>query len=135
MKGSAFLLFLCCLLPAAGQSPKTPVVFDCDCTDSVGSQYATAVRDLLAASPRYTLAFTAEEKGKDGKPTTFRWHIKGLSLDPSSNNNGQDSVISVVLLVGDGIYMTQQVQWCPQSKIQSCAAGTVSFMDGYVNSK
>jgi hypothetical protein len=135
VKVSALLLFLCCVLPAVGQTNKIAVAFDCDCTDAVGSRYATAFRDLLAASPRYYMVQNAEEKDKNGKTVAYRWHLKVLSLDPAQNNNGQDSVISAVLLLGDGLYMTQSVQWCPLSQVNSCAASTMSFMDGFLNAK
>jgi hypothetical protein len=135
VRGLVLLLFVCCLLPAVGQNNKTAIVFDCQCTDSVGSQYATSVRDLIAASPRYYLADNAEGLDKNGKPNPYQWHLKVVSLDPSQNNNGQSTVLSVVLLLGNSIYMTQSVQWCPLSQASWCAASTISFMDGFLNSK
>lgn len=134
-KSLVLLLLLCSFLPAFGESGKIAVVFDCECTDSVGARYATEVRDLLAASPRYYLAYSAEEKDKNGKISSYHWHFKVLSLDPSSNNDGSSTVLSVVLLVGDSIFMTQQVQTCGASRISACAANTISFMDGFINSK
>jgi hypothetical protein len=135
MKGSAFLLFVCCSIPAVGQPPKTPIAFHCDCTDAVGSQYATRVRDSLASSPRYSLTPIAEEKDKDGKPSVYHWQIKVVSLDPSQNEIGQSTVLAVVLLLGDSFYMTQMVQTCGMSKVSECAASTISAMDGYVSAR
>jgi hypothetical protein len=133
MKGSAFLLFLCCSIPAVGQTQKTAIAFECECTDAVGSQYATKVRDLLTTSPRYSLTTIAEEKDKEGKTSVYHWQIKVVSLDPSQNSIGQNAVLAIVLLFGDSFYLTHSVQWCPLLKVSDCAASTISSMDGVVS--
>jgi hypothetical protein len=65
MKVLALMLLLC---PSVfcQQPTRIPVVFDCNCDDAVGSLYATAFRDLLAASPRYIETREAEPiNGRD----------------------------------------------------------------------
>jgi len=81
---------------AQSSSNKTAVFFSCTCSDSVGKLYATAVRDAIAASPRYKEAAVAEEKGANGKTDSYHWAVKAVSLDPSNDNNGVSTVISVV---------------------------------------
>lgn len=134
MNRLALLAFLCFAVPAMGQT-KTTVVFDCTCSDPVGARFATAVRDALASSPRYMLGYTAVEKDKDGKATRYHWHLKAVSLDPTPDNEGRSTAISLVLLVGDDVFLTHMVQSCGINKVDSCAADAVSFMDGYINSK
>jgi len=136
VKASALLLFLCCSLPVLGQqTKKTAVVFDCDCTDPVASQYATAVRDLLASSPRYYLANEAEEKGTDGKISLYNWHLKVVSLDSSIEHDGTATAFSVVLLLGNSLFMSHEIQTCGANRVSYCASTTVSFMDRYLSAK
>ncbi len=119
---------------AWGQSkPRTPVKFECQCSDQVGSLYATAFRDLLAQSPRYQEVSAAVEKDTTGKITALTFHILVVSIDPSGQNEGKAAAIAVTLLIGDDYYESQQVQWCPSSDVKRCAEGTMSFMDGLIS--
>lgn len=140
------LMLLCCL-PACfnsseakaqtqTQTPaKIPIYFDCECADPVGAQYATSFRDLLASSPRYSLASEAVENDSTGKPIHYHFSIQVVSLDPTANKLGRESVLSVVLLVGTSTYLTQAAQWCPVAEVNTCSARTLSFLDGFINSK
>lgn len=131
------VIAICTLSVAYAQkatTPRTSVAFDCECSDTVAQIYATDFRDLLATSPRYVQADNAEVKDGKGTVIKYQWHIQVLSLDPSQNNNGQDSVISVVILLGDTTFMTQQIQWCPIGQVEGCARSTLAGFDTYVNS-
>ena len=137
MKQIWLLLFLvlnglpACLAQHA--SVKTDVNFDCTCDDSVGRLYATAFRDLIASSPRYSLASVAEVKGSDGKTSKYNLNIKVVTLDDDASGNrrgsGISTVISVVLLVGDDPYLDNLVQTCGRDVVASCAASTLAYLD------
>ena len=130
-------VLLCAFCPAYAQKttlPRTQVVFSCQCDDAVGQLYATDLRDLLATSPRYVQTDNAVVTDSAGKVLHYRWHLQVLSMDPSESNSGQDSVISVAILLGNTIFMTQDVQWCPIGQAEGCARSTLAGFDSYVNS-
>ncbi len=133
MKLLGVLLLFCGLAPALGQAKKIGIVVDCNCTDPVGTLYATALRDQIATSPRYELAYKAEEKDASGKTVHYHFHLKVVTLDPTNSDDGLSTVISAVLLVGNDTYLTQQVQSCGRSRVKECASGTLAFIDGYLN--
>jgi hypothetical protein len=105
---------------------RTPVRFECNCTDEVGQLYATAFRDLLAKSPRF-VSETGFDKGGgslEGPPSLL---VNVVSLDPS--HEGQISVLSEVFLVGSSTYLNHSVRWCPKDRASSCAAFTFAELD------
>ena len=136
MKALLSLFLLGFALPALAQTqvPKrTAVKFLCTCSDTTGQAFATAFRDLLATSPRYSETFEVSEKLANGKESP-NWQIEAVSLDPSSNYNGVNAVLSTVFLLGDRYYLTQTVQTCPRSRVAACAANTLATLDKYLNS-
>lgn len=50
-------------------------------------------------------------------------------MDPSVGNRGQSTVYSVVLLIGESLYVTQSVRQCSQEVVNNCAARMLSFVD------
>jgi hypothetical protein len=54
-KAFAFLLALLLTATALAQQAEQKLIFRCDCQSSLALQMATAVRDEIARSPRYTL--------------------------------------------------------------------------------
>lgn len=126
-------LALCCLgIPAAAQTKKA-IKFTCNCTDPVGAAFATAFRDLLAVSPRYTEIAAATEKGPDGNDI-YHFQVAAVTIDPSVGALGDSTVISVVFLVGDNYYFDNVVQTCNRAKIADCAANTIAIFDKDLNS-
>ncbi len=112
---------------APGQAPaKKAIKFQCTCDDSVGVRYATAMRDLIAASPRYKSAteFTVGE----GKGSVWNLGVRVVSIDPTVGKTGNSTVLSVVLTVGP-LYMTSYVQVCTSDGVSSCAADTFAEID------
>ena len=110
----------------------TPVAFDCQCSDFVGSHYATALRQLLSQSPRYQLASTAAPTNKQGKAIARNWHISVMSLDPSATNNGQYAALSIVFLKGDSNFMMQDVQYCSRATVKICARSTLATFSQFL---
>jgi len=89
MKFILFLVSVVCVAPLAqiqaqdGESHKRiPVFFSCNCADEVGKLYATALRDLLAKSPRYIESASPDLTGGavDGPP---KLSIVVTSIDPT----------------------------------------------------
>lgn len=130
MKTLAVLLLLSTNIPAPGQSKKkTEMKFDCTCEDPVGSRFATAFRDLIAASPRYTQTTLSEEPVKIGeKGTRSNWVVSIISLDPNSGSGAQ-TAMSVVMTVGDTIFWTHWVQTCGANRVNECASSVFSDVD------
>lgn len=123
------LVFLLLLLPmmAFGQTPtKTGVKFSCMCNDEVGARYATAIRDLIASSPRYQSA--VEYQTDLGKSDTWNYGIRVVSLDPTNGKVGTSSVLSIVITWGP-VYLQSYVEVCPTDSVKSCAIGTFADLD------
>lgn len=135
------LAFLCCLLAvptmAAGQSDdaqpgRQRVEFNCQCSDSVGQLVATALRDLLASSPRYVEYSPQIPAPKDAP---FYWQIKAISIDPTENNTGRNTSISIVFLGSEVYYLSQMVQTCGVNKADDCARSILAGLDSALNSR
>lgn len=125
------IFLLLCSTAVFGQSVvKTGVKFTCTCEDNLGARYATAVRDLIASSPRYELA--SEFSGKNGTTPFVNWGIRVVSVDPSAGNNGNDTVLSVVITLGQ-YYLTHSVQYCTSARVKDCAANAIALLDGQVS--
>lgn len=122
------------LLPsiAFGQNAnKAGVKFDCTCNDSVGARYATAVRDLIAASPRYESAEDFVEN--PGKSAIYHMGIRVVSLDPQAGNPGHGSALSIVITWG-AFYLASSLQICTSDGVRECAENTMAIMDkNYIN--
>jgi hypothetical protein len=111
IKGSALrvaLALLCAAtVPAHGQStattPKAAIYFTCTCEETVGSRLATAFRDLLATSPRFSESPTL-------KSSIYYVHV--VSMDPTEGNPGRNTIYSVVLTVGSNYYVKHWVGQC-----------------------
>jgi hypothetical protein len=127
VKKLALMLLLSPGLLALGQKHKTPVALACTCDDPVGREYATALRDLLSASPRYELA---DDYGK----ALFKINV--VSMDPTSDDEGISAALSSAFLVGpQGVLLSHTVQWCPIAHASSCARSTFSYFDQMLNDK
>jgi hypothetical protein len=133
LKRLILVLLLSVCFRADGQTKRLPVVFVCQCSDGTGAIFATAFRDLLAASPRYIEASDPSQVSTDGKQNILNWEIRVISLDPSVNNTGESSAMSIVILLGDGIYGTHLVQWCKRENAGGCARDVLAEFDGYLN--
>jgi hypothetical protein len=110
--------------------PKTGVKFVCTCTDTVGARYATAVRDLIATSPRYKPAAEFIEGPENSK--IYNMGIRVTSLDPQVGNPGNGSALAITITWG-ALYMTNYIQICPSRDVQTCAANTIADLDSQLN--
>jgi hypothetical protein len=108
------------------------VFFSCSCDDPVGRLYATAFRDILASSPRFIETTQDEEKGADGKISQFNWSIRAVSVDPTDNDSGYSTAISVAFVLGNTYYITNTIQTCGRTHAQDAARGTLSFLDANI---
>jgi hypothetical protein len=125
------LIFLSLLtLPAFAQTQKIPIYFSCTCDDVVGSSYASAMRDLIATSPRYRPIYSSSEM-IDGKKVD-RFHISVVSVDPSDNNLGLTTALSAVFLIGDDYFLANRIQTFPASRAQDAARNTLAVFDNMV---
>jgi hypothetical protein len=112
---------------------KIAIKFSCTCTDTTGALFATAFRDLLVTSPRYTETFVSANKLPNGKESP-NWQIKVVSLDPSPDNSGSSTALSEVFLLGETYYLNQMVQICGRGRTKECASTLLSNFDSYLNS-
>src|SRR5438874_7295835 len=92
------LLFVWSSAVFAQSPPKTGIKFICTCTDSVGARYATAVRDLIATSPRYKPAAEFIEGSENAR--VYNMGIRVVSLDPQAGNPGNGSALAITLTWG-----------------------------------
>ena len=105
------------------QAPvKIPVEFECQCADDTGRLYQTAFLDLLATGPRYTRSSTKEKN--------FR--ISVVSTDPSPDKNGKVTVLSVVFLWNDNIFLYHIAQVAGSSRVKEAAEATLAALDAGV---
>jgi hypothetical protein len=137
MKFILFLVSVVCVAPLAqiqaqdGESHKRiPVFFSCNCADEVGKLYATALRDLLAKSPRYIESASPDLTGGavDGPP---KLSIVVTSIDPTGD--GRFMAHSEVGLLGASTYLYSTVGWCPKTEADHCAASTLAALDDQVH--
>lgn len=130
---AVILLFCCC--PAVSSQTKHPsvrIVFDCQCQDETGARFATAFRELLAASPRYAEATEAIEQSGGGH-VSYQWHLKVVSVDGSANGSGANAALSLVLLRGEDIFISQSVQVCGRLKAEACARSALAKVDDRIS--
>lgn len=140
MKALVGLILLCILCPtlhSQTSSPGTPVhipiYFECQCDDDSAARFASAFRDIIATSPRYTMAGAAQEQLPGEKYQTPHWHLKVLSLDTTQDNSGAGTALSEVLLIGDNLYITQSIQLCGRNKAVECAQSAFAMLDKHVH--
>lgn len=139
----AICLTACCCVPGMGQSgassdpqvhlpaqmempSKTAIYIDCTCEDMVGALYATALRDAIARSPRYSLASSPSEGS--GKNLKYNWTLSIVSINDTAGSTGISTAISTVLNIGD-IMFGQHIQSCGIDMVTSCAATTLASAD------
>lgn len=102
--------------------------------DEVGALYATAFRDLLAKSPRFVETYESEVKNRNGEFLYPNWNVRVVSVDPSQDNVGISTALSVVILLGSSTYMDQQVQTCGRNRVSGCASDTLARLDNLIQS-
>ena len=109
---------------------RIPVFFLCNCGDEVGKLYATALRDLLAKSPRYVETADPDlTRGTvDGPP---KLSVVVTSIDPTGE--GKSMAHSEVGLLGSSTYLYSTVGWCPKAQVDHCAASTLAALDDQVH--
>jgi hypothetical protein len=102
----------------AQQPAKIPLVVKCQCDDPNSRLFETAVRDAVAASPRYYEVHAERED----KTAYYRLVLVAVDADPAP------VVVSVVVLHGD-LFMTSAVRVCGTSKLAWCASSVLSVAD------
>jgi len=131
--------FIACLLMlssvAFGQATqRTKVKFNCTCDDAVAARYATAFRDLLAASPRFVETSLASEPTREGsKAKTYHWVISVLSIDTDNPERGIEIALSVIVTLDDSVF-SHTIQTCGSAAASNCAARTLSEFDKTIHS-
>lgn len=136
MKKLSFAMVLALTFPLinAQEPSKIPVFVDCTCDDAVGALYATALRDAIANSPRYTEAPGYYRTGPAPKRDKIRnWSISVVAMDDDSQNPGHSSALSVVILLGPDLFIQQFVQVCGRERAATCAARTLADLDNQVH--
>jgi hypothetical protein len=103
---------------------KIPVFFQCTCDDLVGSRIATALRDLIATSPRYSKS-DSEFAGKGANLFPI-WSVRMVTRD--SEENGTRSIMAVAVTRGL-FFQTLSVQSCGSLRVKECAEGILADLD------
>jgi hypothetical protein len=120
--------------PPANEEPAPPkikVYFDCTCDDTAGARYATALRDLIASSPRYVASTTFEDPATlpgENYPR-FHWVVSAASINVADSSGAIRTAISVVIRAGRDIFMSQSVFLCGENAVAGCAADTLASLD------
>jgi hypothetical protein len=103
---------------------KVPIFFQCTCDDPVGSRIATAVRDLIATSPRY---FKSEGDFTQLGANVFPiWSIRVVTRD--TDENASRTMVAVAVTRGL-FFETISVQSCGSSRVKECAEGILADLD------
>lgn len=122
----------CVAQDAPSVSPaKTAVALTCTCTDQVGQLYASALRDVIARSPRYRLALSPV--GGTKRNPIYHYNIVVVSTDDSINNAGQSTALSVSFLIGSSIFLDSEVQVCGMYRVKYCARQTLAGLDSVIH--
>lgn len=133
MKKSSIALILIAgiFLPfsAKAQQPsrKIPVIISCNCEDEIGRRFASAIRDLLASSPRYYLVDDTAANRK----SSFSISLVSLVTDKDTSDQPIADAFSTVFLV-NGYFLDQAVQTCGRDKVESCTKSTLSDLDSII---
>jgi hypothetical protein len=103
---------------------KIPIFFQCTCDDPVGSRIATALRDLIATSPRYfKYGGDFSQQGANVFPI---WSIRMVTRD--TDENASRTMVAVAFTRGL-FYESLSVQTCGSSKVKECAEGILADLD------
>ncbi len=107
---------------AFAQNTKTRIEVGCQSKpgDSVGSEVCTAIRDIVATSPRYQEA----DRNPDG------YQIKVITVAVDENVS---TAVSMVTL-WNNMYLSNVVQTCGVNAVSRCAQSMVSSFDDDVTS-
>ena len=128
MKRLAMCLAILAIMTAKvfAQAPvrKIPIFFQCTCDDPVGSRIATAVRDLIATSPRYFKS--GGDLTQEGANIFPIWSIRMVTRD--TDENASRSMIAVALTRGL-FFETLSVQSCGSLRVKECAEGILADLD------
>jgi hypothetical protein len=128
MKRLAMCLAILAIMTAKvfAQAPvrKIPIFFQCTCDDPVGSRIATAIRDLIAASPRYFKS--GSEFNRQGADVVPIWSIRMVTRD--TDENATRSMIAVAFTRGL-FYESLSVQSCGSLRVRECAEGILADLD------
>jgi hypothetical protein len=128
MKRLAMCLAILAIMTARvfAQDPvrKIPVFFQCTCDDPVGSRIATAVRDLIAVSPRYAKSGT--DFSRQGASVFPIWSIRVVTRD--TDENASRTMIAVAVTRGL-FFETLSVQSCGSLRVKECAEGIMADLD------
>jgi hypothetical protein len=126
------LVFLLLSATSLGLAPtKTGIYIDCTCEDAIGALYATALRDVVANSPRYRLARFARERSADYQSFTENFVIHIVTVDINRDRPGVSTAISVAYSMTD-IFLGNSVQTCGRERVQVCAETTLADADGTI---
>jgi hypothetical protein len=130
---------LTALAHAEPKTTKMPVMASCSTQagDNVGERVCTALRDRIAASPRYYLVDTSKGFAKDA--LVYRLALITLSDDnqPVATTDSA-SVLGTTMLLTTGdpdtpyIYMNSTVNICGSNKVAWCADSIFSSFDAEV---
>lgn len=105
------------------QPTKTPLVIVCSCEDLNARGFEAAVRDVLAASPRYY------EVHADQTDKTEHYRLLLVAIDDA------DSSVAVSFVVLRGNYfMTTGVRVCGLNKMAWCANNILAAADHAIQS-
>jgi hypothetical protein len=86
--------------------------------------YATALRDVIASSPRYTLS--TEPLKTDKGAISQQWILRIVAVPIGG---ADDSIaISIAFTFGD-LFLSNLVQTCGINKVSECAQTTLSSAD------
>jgi hypothetical protein len=122
------LSLLLCALPVSAQTAKTKVQIGCQSRDMVGAMYCSALRDVIAESPRY-----AERSDGDTDQVGGYWGLSIVTMDDSvGNEKGLRTAISVSILRNNIIFITSMVQTCGRDAVKTCATQTMASLDAAV---
>jgi hypothetical protein len=94
--------------------------------DAVGQRVVYALRESIARSNRYSLAYRDDD-------SLFQFRV--VTLDPTSQNTGQSTVYSIVLTgsrIGEPsikVYLDNIVGVCGGNRVESCANSIMSAAD------
>lgn len=120
----AILAMMTARVFAQASAPKIPVFFQCTCDDPVGSRIATAVRDLIAVSPRYFKS--GSDFSRQGANVFPIWSIRVVTRD--TDENASRTMIAVALTRGL-FFETLSVQSCGSLRVKECAEGILADLD------
>jgi hypothetical protein len=124
-KTALFILLLpqiCVSLLGQDSAGKTQLFVSCSCDDQLGAKYATALRDIVAKSPRYE-----ETRNEGDDKSGYPFKISLVSIDTSTSPGEQIAISEVTSF--NSILFDQNVQVCSAQSVFNCAQTTFSQVD------